>query len=77
MTTQDRIKAHTRAIEILEAIRSFESTISVVEEDLPFLGQKFPALVPSSRHQIEICQAAIERLEKMYQKAMREMGSCG
>ncbi len=73
MTTQDRIKAHTRAIEILEAIRSFEASISVLEEDLPFLGQNFPALVPGSRHRIEICQGAIERLEKMYQRVMREL----
>lgn len=77
MTTQDRIKAHTRAIEILEAIRSFEATISVAEDDLPLVAEKFPDLVPGQRHRIEICKAAIARLDRMYQKAIREVGSCG
>ena len=73
MTTQDRIKLHIAAGEILELIGSAELTISIIEDDLPYFGKFFPDLVPSQRHRIEILKAAIERLEKRYQRVMGEL----
>ena len=69
MTTQERIEAHEKCIEVLEAIDTFENRIELAKWDIEFgFIREFPTLVKEYKHRIEIYQMCITRLQERYNK---------
>ena len=68
MNTKETIKAHEKAIEILEAIAYFERIRKNTEESLNGFAGTFAELRMEYKHKLEIYSMCINRLYERYVK---------
>lgn len=67
------IKKHERAVEILEAIQSFEKRIELNKESINGFPGTFPQLRQKYENRIDTIQRCIKRLYRMYNSLMNEI----
>lgn len=68
MNTKETIKAHEKAIEILETIAYFERIRKTTEDSLNGFAGSFAGLRVKYKHKLEIYSMCINRLYERYVK---------
>jgi hypothetical protein len=68
MNTHDLISKHEKAIEMLEAINSWERKKEIVQESLDGVAGEFPALRSDLENKIDTYDRCIKRVYQSYLK---------
>jgi len=69
----NRLKQHENCIEILEAIERFERFKSDKKYSIFFHSNYFTGMKKKLRHEIEIYEMCIKRLEERYKKQLNKL----